>query len=167
MKAVLIITFLLAYNLTAFAQVPRYDPSGLSEDGRKAYKKILKAVIFRIGGVGYSGHTSEEEIALHHLLDDPDSVNALVYLSEHATPEGSLFALLGLRFKIKEVYEKQIPRVNSLPDPPERESVEPFRGLTIPAGQVLMQSGCIVDRMKRTVVLALIESGRYDPDFAK
>ena len=38
---------------------------GFSPKGRAAYQKLLAADIFRVGGVGESGETSREELALY------------------------------------------------------------------------------------------------------
>src|SRR5687768_1066364 len=68
----------------------------LSPKGRVAYNKLLSACIFRVGGVGYSGETSKDELALYDLLEEKESVAALKNLVNVGTFEGGLYGLLGL-----------------------------------------------------------------------
>ena len=53
------------------AQTTELNPEILSAKARIAYGKLAKACIFRVGGVGYAGQTSKEELTLYDLLEDP------------------------------------------------------------------------------------------------
>ena len=79
-----------------------------------------------------------------------DSINALVYLTTNANAEGSLYALLGLKFISKETYDRQFPLVKRLPVP----------------DQATFIVGCEIIPAKRSDLLAGIEAGSFDSRFA-
>jgi hypothetical protein len=78
------------------ARKSKFDVECLSPKGRAAYQKLFSADIFRVGGVGYSGETSEEELGWYDLLDESDAVEALKSLVGDGSYEGGLYGLLGL-----------------------------------------------------------------------
>ena len=81
------------------AQTAEFGPEILSTKARIAYRKLAKACIFRIGGVGYAGQTSEEELALYDLLEDAHALDALHSLVKTGSFEGGLYGLLGLSIR--------------------------------------------------------------------
>lgn len=141
----------------------KFDSLSLSEAGQKSYEKLLSAAIFRIGAVGEFGITSKEELALHNLLKEKNALEALISLGEQAAPEGSLYALLGFRFKDENLFKSEIEKYKSLPEPLERENA--VFEIKIQKGFVLTQSGCKLIREKRLQVITQIEAGKYDEAF--
>ncbi len=136
----------------------------MSETGRKAYEKLLNADIFRIGGVGEGGNTSEEELALHRLLREKQAIGALLSLFDQATPEGVLYALLGLRLKDADLFKSVVEKYKSLPEPSERMGAI-VKEIKIPKGYVQTQAGCKVSSEERLKVVAQIEIGEFDETF--
>jgi hypothetical protein len=167
MKLKLFLAFILLFNVVAVQaqQKPQFDTSVLSEAGQKSYEKILNAGVFSIGGVGYGGNTSEEEFALQRLLKEKQAIEALKILVFQATPEGSLYALLGLRVKDAELFKSVIENYKTLPEPPERKSGYPFKGTKIEKGFIKTQGGCLIFRQERLKIVAEIEAGEYDKTF--
>ena len=81
--------------VTGASQSPEFKNEQLSPKGRAAFNKLFSACIFRIGGVGYSGETSKEELALYDLLEEEQAVQALRSLVSSGSYEGGLYGLLG------------------------------------------------------------------------
>jgi len=102
-----------------------------------------------VDGVGPGGQRSKGETALVELMKEADSINALVYLTTNANAEGSLYALLGLKFISKETYDRQFPLVKRLPVP----------------DQATFVMGCEMFHAKRSDLLATIEAGSFDSRF--
>jgi hypothetical protein len=96
-----------------------FDVAKLSDDGRNAYQKLLNVRLFAIGGVGFGAQTSTGELALHVLLNEKEATAALKSLVHDATPEGSLYGLLGLRLSNLAVFKVE---VENYQEPPERNS---------------------------------------------
>lgn len=157
-KFVLVIFSLLLFSLTIKAQERSFDPSVLSENGKKAYEYLLSENRFAIGGTGYGGETSKGEISLDELLTEKEAIGALKSLVKKATPEGGLYALLGLKILDCECFKEELKNFRNLPEPPERKRP----GITIDKGNVTRVSGCIVSQQSRLDVADDIESEK-DP----
>jgi hypothetical protein len=152
-----------------------FDIERLSERSRQAYQKLLTAQVFNLGPVGYVGLTSDEEIALRILLKDRKSIEILESLVNAASPEGKLYGLIGLRLKNKAAYRQALVRLESSAEPPERtssygiidiskvtaEGKVPEEGI-VPKGEVVTQSGDLVQRKTWHEMLAAIDAGRYN-----
>src|SRR5262245_247251 len=149
MKLALLLTFLVVPTLRFPAPpVASYQPM-LSKEGQQAFTTLLRATSFAVGGVGPGGQRSKGETALVELMKEADSINALVYLTTNANAEGSLYALLGLKFISKETYDRQFPLVKRLPIP----------------DQATFVMGCEMFHAKRSDLLATIEAGSFDSRF--
>jgi hypothetical protein len=92
----IIILGLFFINLKA--QDTRFDESVLSEKGSAAYQILLNIDLFSIGGVGYSGDTTEGEIAFLDLLEEQEALPAFRSLTLSATVEGGLYGLAALEY---------------------------------------------------------------------
>lgn len=144
------------------AQNKTFDPAVLSAEAHGAYQELLNINLFAIGGVGYSGTTSEGEQSLITLLSDAKAVDALKGLVTIATPEGGLYALLGLRFLGCDCLASEAKRF--LDRPPAKERSDPGEGdLIVDADHVKRMSGCLVFTQKRSDAAGDIVSGKYDP----
>jgi hypothetical protein len=73
------------------AQTAEFNPEILSAKARIAYSKLAKACVFRVGGVGYGGQTSKEELALYDLLEDAHALDALRSLVKTGSYEGAKY----------------------------------------------------------------------------
>ena len=62
-----------------------------------AYNAVKSARMFAIGGVGITGVTSNEELALRKIRDTPDAQEQLRRLLNEGTPAGKMYALFGLK----------------------------------------------------------------------
>lgn len=61
------------------------------------YSTVRSARHFAIGGVGYAGVTSEEELAMRTIRDGPRAQEQLRRLLKEGTPAGQMYALFALR----------------------------------------------------------------------
>src|SRR5262247_1436391 len=149
MKIALLLTFLVVITLRLQAQSVAYYQAMLSKEGQQAFTTLLRATSFALGGVGPAGQRSKGETALIELMKEADSINALAYLTTNANAEGSLYALLGLKFISKETYDRQYPLVKRLPVP----------------DQATFVVGCQIIPAKRSDLLEGIEAGSFDSRF--
>src|SRR5215213_4606168 len=114
---------MLSLSFAQDAQQSRFDVASLSSAGQQAYQKLFKAEVFRLGGVGFAGVTSEEEIALRTPLKETAAVEALTSLVNSGSPEGSLYGLLGLRQQDRAAYQQAIEQLKAKGEPTERSSL--------------------------------------------
>ena len=150
MKIALLLTFLVVITFGLQAQSVAYNQAMLSKEGQQAFTTLLHTTSFAMGGVGPCGQRSKGETALIELMKEADSINALVYLTTNANAEGSLYALLGLKFISEETYDRQFPLVKRLSVP----------------DQATFIVGCEIFPAKRSDLLAGIEAGSFDSRFA-
>jgi hypothetical protein len=98
------LTFVV-FNIALFgtqigsAQSEEFKREQLSPKGRMAYSQLAAACIFGVGGVGYSGERSKEELALYDLLEEAHALAALKSLVKTGSYEGGLYGLLGLSIR--------------------------------------------------------------------
>ena len=150
MKIALLLSFLVVINFRLQAQSVAYNQAMMSKEGQQAFTTFLRTTSFALGGVGPGGQRSKGETALIELMKEADSINELVYLTTNANVEGTLYALLGLKFISKETYDRQFPLVKRLPVP----------------DQATFIVGCQIIPAKRSDLLAGIEAGSFDSRFA-
>jgi hypothetical protein len=166
-KFIWLILSLLVFSFQANAQEKTFDESVLSSKGKEAYKTLLKTELFAFGGSDYSGMSSSGERALYVLLKEKKSVAAFSNLISEATPEGGLFALLGLRKKKCKCFNDEFQRFVNLPEPSKRikasfESVQGKFELAIPEANVERGGGGIHFYEKRLDVANNIKAGKFD-----
>jgi hypothetical protein len=164
MKRLLTLIIAIALNIcvTYAGRESDYNPERLSLKGRAAYQKLFAADIFRVGGVGVGGTTSEEELALYDLLEEKESVEALKSLVSGGSYEGGLYGLLGLSITNVGEFNRAVEAYKSREQPPERKMSKNFAGLGVPKGTVAVQFGCSVGVDAWLKVVSNIQSGRYD-----
>lgn len=75
-----------------------------------AYETVKKAEVFTIGGVGFTGRPSREELAFRELLTQPRAQARLEKLLAEASLAGQLYALLGLRQADPKAFSAALPR---------------------------------------------------------
>lgn len=160
---------LVFVTVAVLACVPRVTQSvdftreRLSPKGRAAYQKLFSACIFRVGGVGYAGDTSQEELALYDLLEESESVDALKSLVSDGSYEGGLYGLLGLSTR-KDLTEfnRAVQLYKARNELREWQRSGSFECFAASADSVTTQSGCIIMTESREKVVTDIQSGRYD-----
>jgi hypothetical protein len=156
------LTITLSLCAAHAAQKSKFEEERLSAKGRVAYQRLFSADIFRVGGVGYSGETSEEELALYVLLSESEAIEALQSLVSDGSYEGGLYGLLGLSVTDVGKFNRAVEVYKSREPPPERRMSQSFIGLSAAKGKVIIQSGCIIEADDWLKVVSNIQSGRYD-----
>jgi hypothetical protein len=166
-KFVWLILNLIAFSLQAHAQEKIFDKSVLSDKGKQAYQTLLKTELFAFGGTDYSGMTSSGESAFRVLLKEKKAVAAFSNLIAKATPEGGLYALLGLRIIKCKCFEEEFQKYVNLPELSKRvkdsfESSERKFEIAIPEGSVERGGGGIHFYEKRIDVANNIKAGKFN-----
>ena len=161
---------LMVVNLVLFAlpigpvQNAEFNQESLSPKARAAYTKLANACVFRVGGVGYGGETSKEELALYDLLEDAHALDALRTLVKTGSYEGGLYGLLGLSIRDHAEFNRAVEVYKTRRQRSERRetgSVE-CTYMAVTDETVSTQSGCIIAVERRDKVLTAIQSGHYD-----
>ena len=144
------------------AQTAEFNPEILGAKAKIAYSKLAKTCIFRVGGVGYAGQTSKEELALYDLLDDAHALDALHSLVKTGSDEGGLYGLLGLSIRNHREFNLAVEIYKARKERPERQETGAFECFAVTAGTVITQSGCIIGVEQRDKIVTAIQSGHYD-----
>src|SRR6185295_5045015 len=153
----------LLASVTRATQSVDFTPEQLSPKGRAAYQRLFSACVFRIGAVGISGNTPQEELALYDLLDEKESVDALKSLVSGGSYEGGLYGLLGLStMKDLTEFNRAVQLYKARKDLREWQKSGSFECFAASADSVTTQSGCIIMAELREKVVTDIQSGRYD-----
>jgi hypothetical protein len=105
---------------------------------------LRKTATFALGGVGVAGIMSEGERTLREILKEPDATRRLENVLPEAPPAGQLYALLGLRLRDREAYQRALEkhRAND--------------------AKVQTMRGCILQRESFRELVKQIERGDYD-----
>jgi len=152
------VVFVVGVSFSASGQNGRSVDIKLSDTGTKAYDELRETETFAMGGTGYAGTTSKGELALRQLIKETNAKEALLQLIEDATPEGGLYALVGLRGLDNEQFEAAAKTFLDKSEADERDAT----GMSVPAGSVKVMSGCLIFVEKRATVVKNISSGQYD-----
>ena len=148
--------------ITGVSQSAEFKSEQLSPKGRAAFNKLFSACVFRIGGVGYSGATSKEELALYDLLEEEQAVQALRSLVSSGSYEGGLYGLLGLSIKNHCEFNRAVEVYKARKERPERQAPGSFECFVADGELVTTQSGCIISTESREKVVTSIQSGHFD-----
>lgn len=144
------------------AQSAEFNPAILGAKARIAYSKLAKACIFSVGGVGYSGETSKEELALYDLLEDAHALDALRSLVQTGSYEGGLYGLLGLSIRDHAEFNRAFEIYKARKERPEQKQTGLCEYFAVTGETVTTQSGCIIEVERRDKIINAIQSGRYD-----
>lgn len=155
MKRLLLIIAIAVYAPVVYGgQISSFNIDSLAPQGREAYQKLMIAEVFRVGGVGVGGETSEEELLLYDLLADKKAVPSLRSLVIDGSYEGALYGLLGLSISNVAEFNRAVDLYKSRSQPPERYMAK--------QGHVSVQQGCIISSDEWLKVVTGIQSGHYD-----
>ena len=113
-----------------------------SENSAACDLAAAKSLAF--GGVGVAGLMSEGERNLRAVLERPDASQQLQAALAHATPAGTLYILVGLRWCDRAAYQKV------------------FDSLGRPNDDVKVVRGCMISKEPFRQVLSQIRDGRFD-----
>lgn len=140
-----------------------FDVERLSPKGRVAYRKLAGACVFRVGGVGYSGETSKEELALYDLLEEADALAALKSLVKTESYEAGLYGLLGLSIRDHAEFNRAVEVYKARKVRQDRQETGSAECLLATTDEtVATQSGCIMMVEPREKVITAIQSGHFD-----
>ena len=93
---------------------------------REDYDTVRTAEYFTVGGVGYAGTPSNQEIAFRRLLLRPEPVSHCRKLVTEATPAGQLYGLLGLRLLERQAFQTALPSYKN-----SRTDIQTMRGCIV------------------------------------
>jgi hypothetical protein len=144
--------FVLVFQVNA--QVNAGDKPVSKVRKEQAYQTLLKVDLFALGGIGYSGEISKGEEALDILLEENELIPAFRKLVKEATPEGKLYALLGLKMLNCECFIEELEDLKKLSELPARKSS--LRN--VEQGNVRRMMGCIGFQETWSKVLDTIEN---------
>jgi hypothetical protein len=126
--------------------VPRTVDAAIASDADSILRKISA---FALGGVGVVGSMSPGERALRELLKQPDAVARLEHMLPDASAPGQLYALLGLRARDRDVYQRALAKYGQ-------------RDVTVQT-----MRGCILQQEPFTTLVKQIDHGDYDSSLAR
>lgn len=158
-KFVWLILSLIVFSLQTNAQSRTFAKPVPKDTVEQAYQTLLKVDLFAIGGIGYAGQISDGEKALKVLLEGEESITDLKSLVKDATPEGGLYALLGLRMLKCECFEEEVKNFLNKPELGERTI---WGSRKLEAGMVSRMSGCFGFSERRVEVAENIRTGKFD-----
>jgi hypothetical protein len=132
-----LIALIVGALLPRDAALDAAEPSG-------ADSTLRKAGSFALGGVGVAGTMSEGERTLREVLKHSDAVARLEAMLPQASPAGQLYALLGLRARDRDAYQRALAKYS------QRDiSVQTMRG-------------CILQQESFRGLVKQIDHGDYD-----
>jgi hypothetical protein len=145
------------------ARGQEFDPSGMSERGRAAYKVLLNAPVFITGSAW--GHPSPGYRQLRDLLREEGAIEACRTLARHGAPGGRLYGFLGLRLTDAKALAEEAERYRAgrRPEP----SLFGFYVSLPPRERVERQEGCLGWPGDVGAELRKIEAGAYDEDYKR
>ena len=120
-----------------------------AEEISQAQLALSKTSSFALGGVGVAGTMSAGERALREVLKEPDAVARLERALPDATPAGRLYALLGLRIRDREAYQRALEKCRAIDT------------------KVQTARGCMLGQESFRDLVKEIERGDYDSFLAR
>ena len=143
---------------SSVAQAQGYVSRVRNMETDRAYRQLLDAHIFNLGGVGFVLSITPEEKAFQVLLRSANSVALFERLISEGNPEGQLFALYGLYLEKPRLFENEVERFKREAGPGER-----WEGMIfIEKGKIRTGVGCILFRQERQTIISKIANGEFD-----
>jgi hypothetical protein len=134
----LIIFFIAGIVLSQLGVSSATSSENLSARGLAAAQSLA------FGGVGAAGMMSEGERNLRAVLEQPDASQQLQAALGHATPAGTLYILVGLRWCDRAAYQKVFDSMAR-----SNDGVEVVRG-------------CMISKEPFRQLLSQVQDGRFD-----
>jgi hypothetical protein len=110
---------------------------------------LRKTDSFALGGIGVAGTMSEGERALREVLKQSDAVARLESILPDASAAGQLYALLGLRARDRDAYQRALAKYGQ-----RDTSVQTARG-------------CILQQEAFRALVKEIDHGNYDSSLSR
>ena len=115
-----------------------------SSDELNAMVRIAQADTFYFGSTGFTAAPSPTDAMFEYVFFSPKAADLFAWAFEHGTPQGQMFALLGLRHLDTQRCQSLAARLS-------------------PSSEVRVASGCIFGKLSsREAYNHQIESGYYD-----
>ena len=146
---------------SSVAQAQGYVSRVRNMETDRAYRQLLDAHIFNLGGVGFVLSITPEEKAFQVLLRSANSVALFERLISEGNPEGQLFALYGLYLEDPQLFRTEFERLKHDDGPLARWEEMIF----IEKGKIRTGVGCVLFRQERQALIAKIASGEFDQAF--
>jgi len=131
-------------TLTAGIALAQFGISVAAASDSTTARDLGASKCFALGGIGVAGLMSEGERKLRAVLERPDASQQLQAALTHATLEGELYILVGLRRCDPAAYDKI------------------FGSRPHPGSDVEVARGCIISREPFRQLLSQIHDGRFD-----
>lgn len=128
--------------LTCHARLEATEPA-------PADAALRKAGSFAMGGVGVAGTMSEGERALREVLKHPNAVARLESILPEASAPGQLYALLGLRARDRDAYQRVLAKYG------QRDT------------KVQTMRGCILQQESFSSLVKELDRGTYDSSLSR
>lgn len=127
----------------------------------RAYRQLLHANLFNLGGAGFALAMTTEEKAFRVLLKSANSVALFQQLLRESNPEGQIYALYGLYLQEPSVFQSEAERLKNDDGPPPR-----WEGMiSVEKGKIRFAKGCIISRQDRRGIIERMAKGDFDSSF--
>jgi len=163
-KSIWLMLSMLVFAGQTMAQSKGFSPFVLSIEGKTAYEQLLKVELFAFGGTGFGGGISKGETALDILVKDKQAISAFKNLISAGSPEGGLYALVGLKMLRCDCFNDALSEYKGLAERAEKEDLPSVNGqidlgALVEKASVKRMSGCFLFHEKRLKVAEDIEKG--------
>jgi hypothetical protein len=132
-----------------------------NSDTDRAYRLLLHAGIFNLGGAGFGLTMTKEEGAFRVLLRSANSIALFEQLAREGNPEGQLYALYGLYLEEPDAFHSEVDRLKRDDGPPARWEGFMF----IEKGKIRSAKGCILFDGERSAILDQMARGSFNQAF--
>ncbi len=156
-----IIVLAVVFLVCSVAQAQDYGSRIRNMETDRAYRQLLHANIFNLGGAGFGLTMMPEEKAFRALLKSANSVALFQQLLREGNPEGQLYALYGLYLQEPSVFQSEAERLKNDDGPPPR-----WEGMiSVEKGKIRFAKGCIFSRQDRRGIIERMAKGDFDSSF--
>lgn len=127
----------------------------------QAYRGLLYANMFNLGGAGFGATITPEEKAFRVLFASPTAIAQFQQLLNEGNPEGQLYALYGLYLNDAQLFKNAAARLKYDDGPPARW--EGF--IFLEKGKIRFVDGCVWYHADRHVIIERMANGDFDQAF--
>ena len=110
----------------------------------------MKTACFAFGPVGYSGETSDGEMAFARVVRKKEAIRFILAAFEHGGAHSRCYALVALRETSVGLFHAALAAMRN--GPPKK---------------ITIVSGCIISEVEAEEVFAAIEAGAYSHEFKR
>lgn len=146
---------------SSMAQTQDYSSRIRNMETDRAYRQLLHANIFNLGGAGFASTMTPEEKGFRAILKSPRSIMLFQQLLQEGNPEGQLYALYGLYLEEPDAFAREAERLKNDDGPPARSEGM----MTVEKGKIRFAKGCIFSRQDRRLIIEQMAKGDFDSSF--